>query len=256
MESSLSIRETTDRSFRCFPRFRWTSTPLKSSVCQFIDKKISFYYRLLQLIDRTVTSLSLVSTSSLILAIFALIVNRFQSRQSNATQTGSNSRFVRITCSILTSAVILAHSCLSYSLVNCSHEPKEVNQSEHVTDCQRSLQHFGETSSLVTLLLLQLLHFKALFIGCHLVFVGLTLRRQLSSIVFFLFFCLHFRDRYLERSRRSHFLWSVRLRVEQQDVEVMGGINKILLENILPQHVAKHFLSTRLSQTLYHERSV
>ncbi|KAF4529612.1 hypothetical protein B566_EDAN017937 [Ephemera danica] len=32
--------------------------------------------------------------------------------------------------------------------------------------------------------------------------------------------------------------------VEQEDVETMRGINKILLENILPAHVAEHFLSS------------
>lgn len=34
----------------------------------------------------------------------------------------------------------------------------------------------------------------------------------------------------------------------------MRGINKILLENILPAHVADHFLSTPVNQDLYHER--
>lgn len=31
-------------------------------------------------------------------------------------------------------------------------------------------------------------------------------------------------------------------------VETMRGINKILLENILPAHVAEHFLATRANQ--------
>ena len=34
----------------------------------------------------------------------------------------------------------------------------------------------------------------------------------------------------------------------------MRGINKILLENILPAHVAEHFLASRDTQELYHER--
>ena len=41
------------------------------------------------------------------------------------------------------------------------------------------------------------------------------------------------------------FLWKSKLKVEQEEVETMGGINKILLENILPAHVAHHFLEGR-----------
>lgn len=64
------------------------------------------------------------------------------------------------------------------------------------------------------------------------------------------------RNRQIERSLRCNFLWKQKLRVEQDDVETMGGINKILLENILPQHVAQHFLLMSTGQTdkLYHER--
>lgn len=66
------------------------------------------------------------------------------------------------------------------------------------------------------------------------------------------------RNRQIERSLRCNFLWKQKLRVEQDDVETMGGINKILLENILPQHVAQHFLLMSTGQTdkLYHERYV
>ena len=64
------------------------------------------------------------------------------------------------------------------------------------------------------------------------------------------------RNRQIERSLRCNFLWKQKLRVEQDDVETIGGINKILLENILPQHVAQHFLLMSTGQTdkLYHER--
>jgi adenylate cyclase 2 len=70
--------------------------------------------------------------------------------------------------------------------------------------------------------------------------------------------CIYYRDRYMERTARSHFLWKAKLRVEQDDVETMGGINKILLENILPQHVAQHFLLSNCGRNdaLYHERCV
>ncbi|OXU22268.1 hypothetical protein TSAR_001676 [Trichomalopsis sarcophagae] len=64
---------------------------------------------------------------------------------------------------------------------------------------------------------------------------------------------LHVLDRRIEYTSRTDFLWKNKLKVEQDEVETMRGINKILLENILPAHVAGHFLATRENQDLYHE---
>ncbi|XP_058835255.1 adenylate cyclase type 2 isoform X3 [Topomyia yanbarensis] len=61
-------------------------------------------------------------------------------------------------------------------------------------------------------------------------------------------------DRQGEYVSRTDFLWKAKLKVEQEEVETMRGINKILLENILPAHVAQHFLKKeRAIQELYHE---
>ncbi len=38
------------------------------------------------------------------------------------------------------------------------------------------------------------------------------------------------------------FLWRTKLSSEEEGVDTMRGINKILLENILPAHVAEHYL--------------
>ncbi|XP_026481502.1 adenylate cyclase type 2-like [Ctenocephalides felis] len=66
---------------------------------------------------------------------------------------------------------------------------------------------------------------------------------------------LHTLDRQGEYTARTDFLWRAKLKVEQDEVETMRGINKILLENILPAHVAQHFLrSARVKEQLYHER--
>ncbi|XP_040164322.1 adenylate cyclase type 2 isoform X1 [Anopheles arabiensis] len=65
---------------------------------------------------------------------------------------------------------------------------------------------------------------------------------------------LHTLDRQGEYAARTDFLWKAKLKVEQEEVETMRGINKILLENILPAHVAQHFLKKeRAVQELYHE---
>lgn len=64
----------------------------------------------------------------------------------------------------------------------------------------------------------------------------------------------HIMDRQIEFTSRTDYLWKAKLKVEQEEVETMRGINKILLENILPAHVAEHFLASRDTQELYHER--
>ncbi|KAK9892996.1 hypothetical protein WA026_023210 [Henosepilachna vigintioctopunctata] len=64
----------------------------------------------------------------------------------------------------------------------------------------------------------------------------------------------HILDRQLEFTARTDYLWKAKLKVEQDEVETMRGINKILLENILPAHVAEHFLAQRDTLDLYHER--
>uniref|UniRef100_A0A224XHA5 adenylate cyclase n=1 Tax=Panstrongylus lignarius TaxID=156445 RepID=A0A224XHA5_9HEMI len=65
---------------------------------------------------------------------------------------------------------------------------------------------------------------------------------------------LHVLDRQVEFTTRTDYQWRAKLLIEQEEVETMRGINKILLENILPAHVAHLFLSKNTSQELYHER--
>ncbi|XP_047736309.1 uncharacterized protein LOC108664914, partial [Hyalella azteca] len=54
---------------------------------------------------------------------------------------------------------------------------------------------------------------------------------------------------------RTHYLWSTQIAVEQEEVETTRGINKVLLENILPAHLAHKFLvASTEQQGLYHEK--
>ncbi|XP_041987378.1 adenylate cyclase type 2 isoform X2 [Aricia agestis] len=74
-------------------------------------------------------------------------------------------------------------------------------------------------------------------------------------VLVFLVGLLHILDRQIEFTSRTDFLWKDKLKFEQEEVETMRGINKILLENILPAHVAQHFLTSVASRDeLYHER--
>ena len=43
--------------------------------------------------------------------------------------------------------------------------------------------------------------------------------------------------------KRVEWLWKERLKGEEEGVETMQGINRVLLENLLPAHVARHFLT-------------
>uniref|UniRef100_A0A1B6C545 adenylate cyclase n=2 Tax=Clastoptera arizonana TaxID=38151 RepID=A0A1B6C545_9HEMI len=72
--------------------------------------------------------------------------------------------------------------------------------------------------------------------------------------IFVMVIVFHILDRQIDFTSRTDFLWKAKLKVEQEEVETMRGINKILLENILPAHVAEHFLFTKTTQDLYHER--
>ncbi|XP_069157850.1 adenylate cyclase type 2 [Procambarus clarkii] len=58
-----------------------------------------------------------------------------------------------------------------------------------------------------------------------------------------------------EARARTHYTWASRVAVEQEEVERMRGINKGLLENMLPSYLAHRFLvSSNTPQELYHER--
>ncbi|EDV97789.1 adenylate cyclase type 2 isoform X2 [Drosophila grimshawi] len=82
---------------------------------------------------------------------------------------------------------------------------------------------------------------------------GLRLEVKGFLLLLLVIAVLHILDRQGEYVARTDFLWKAKLKVEQEEVETMRGINKILLENILPAHVATHFLHLERSTELYHE---
>ena len=55
---------------------------------------------------------------------------------------------------------------------------------------------------------------------------------------------LFFYFQQIEHTSRLDFIWKEKFKVERDEVETMGSLNKILLENILPAHVADHFLKS------------
>ncbi|XP_032520259.2 adenylate cyclase type 2 isoform X2 [Danaus plexippus] len=100
-------------------------------------------------------------------------------------------------------------------------------------------------------------HYAMLFAlyQTHTEFPSLPYSAKAGLVLVFLAALLHILDRQIEFTSRTDFLWKDKLKLEQEEVETMRGINKILLENILPAHVAQHFLTSVASKDeLYHER--
>jgi len=65
---------------------------------------------------------------------------------------------------------------------------------------------------------------------------------------------LHTTDRQIEFIRRMDYVWQRRLKDEEAEADTTRKVNKLLLLNILPMHVADVYLNTRRSnEQLYHE---
>ncbi|CAM1322003.1 ADCY5 (predicted) [Pycnogonum litorale] len=59
----------------------------------------------------------------------------------------------------------------------------------------------------------------------------------------------------VESTSRLDFLWKLQATEEKEEIENLQAYNRRLLENILPVHVAEHFLSMdRNNEDLYHEQ--
>ncbi|XP_036062606.1 adenylate cyclase type 2 isoform X2 [Onychomys torridus] len=54
--------------------------------------------------------------------------------------------------------------------------------------------------------------------------------------------------------QRLDFLWKNKFKKEREEIETMESLNRVLLENVLPAHVAEHFLARSLkNEELYHQ---
>ncbi|XP_063590927.1 adenylate cyclase type 2-like isoform X1 [Penaeus indicus] len=72
--------------------------------------------------------------------------------------------------------------------------------------------------------------------------------------VLFVFFALHVMDRQMEYIMRLDFQWKQQLEVEQKEAQTTHFANKLLLQNILPLHVADMYLNRQgATDELYHE---
>lgn len=52
---------------------------------------------------------------------------------------------------------------------------------------------------------------------------------------------------------RLDCLWKKKFKKEQEEFETMENVNRLLLENVLPAHVAAHFIGDKLNEDWYHQ---
>ncbi|XP_043523432.1 adenylate cyclase type 6 [Frieseomelitta varia] len=84
--------------------------------------------------------------------------------------------------------------------------------------------------------------------------VELTGRWLAGVLVVFFMACLIAHSQHTEATYRLDFLWKLQATEEKEEMEHLKAYNQKLLANILPEHVAAHFLSTVNSDELYHEQ--
>ncbi|KAF7987644.1 hypothetical protein HCN44_003507 [Aphidius gifuensis] len=72
-------------------------------------------------------------------------------------------------------------------------------------------------------------------------------------VIFFMAFLVA-HSQHTEATYRLDFLWKLQATEEKDEMEHLKAYNQKLLANILPEHVAEHFLSTFNSDELYHEQ--
>ncbi|CAF0766132.1 unnamed protein product [Rotaria sordida] len=72
------------------------------------------------------------------------------------------------------------------------------------------------------------------------------------EIIFFILLLIAL-DRRFEYMSRLDLLWTIKFQNEKHEVETVSTISRLLLENILPKHVAEIIIKENMSQGLYHE---
>ncbi|VCX42420.1 unnamed protein product [Gulo gulo] len=79
--------------------------------------------------------------------------------------------------------------------------------------------------------------------------------KTMGSVSLFIFFVtLLVLGRQSEYYCRLDFLWKNKFKKEREEIETMENLNRVLLENVLPAHVAEHFLARSLkNEDLYHQ---
>ncbi|KAK3741379.1 hypothetical protein RRG08_034424 [Elysia crispata] len=81
----------------------------------------------------------------------------------------------------------------------------------------------------------------------------LRLQWEAIAIVIIFVFILFLHAQQVESTARLDFIWKVQAQEEKEQMESLREYNLKLLSNILPLHVAKHFLNMKSDTNLYYE---
>ncbi|XP_028931230.1 adenylate cyclase type 7 isoform X2 [Ornithorhynchus anatinus] len=60
-------------------------------------------------------------------------------------------------------------------------------------------------------------------------------------------------SRQIDYYSRLDYLWKNKFKKEHEEFETMENVNRLLLENVLPAHVAAHFIGDKLNEDWYHQ---
>ncbi|XP_060564084.1 adenylate cyclase type 2-like isoform X2 [Ruditapes philippinarum] len=83
-------------------------------------------------------------------------------------------------------------------------------------------------------------------------FASMSVGDQASMYLTILLVTIIILDRQVECTNRLDFIWRRQCQMEEEEVKTTGALNKMLLENILPVHVAEYFLGNTRKE-LYSE---
>ncbi|RUS80899.1 hypothetical protein EGW08_011335 [Elysia chlorotica] len=81
----------------------------------------------------------------------------------------------------------------------------------------------------------------------------MRLQWEAIAIVVIIVFILFLHGQQVESTARLDFIWKVQAQEEKEQMENLRAYNLKLLSNILPLHVAKHFLNMKDDTNLYYE---
>ncbi|XP_055992232.1 adenylate cyclase type 7 isoform X2 [Sorex fumeus] len=80
------------------------------------------------------------------------------------------------------------------------------------------------------------------------------LRRTMTCFYLVLFYVtLIMLSRQIDYYCRLDYLWKKKFKKEHEEFETMENVNRLLLENVLPAHVAAHFIGDKLNEDWYHQ---
>uniref|UniRef100_A0A6Q2X1J9 Adenylate cyclase type 2 n=1 Tax=Esox lucius TaxID=8010 RepID=A0A6Q2X1J9_ESOLU len=114
----------------------------------------------------------------------------------------------------------------------------------------------------MVVMLVAVVIYNIIILQTHLSFLLSVLRpgvlkdlKTMGSISLFIFFItLLVLARQNEYYCRLDFLWRDKFKRECEEIETMENLNRVLLENVLPAHVAEHFLGRNWkNEDLYHQ---